>query len=179
MYANVQLDTSDAPEVLGNDERSMAAYLASFRRVDSIHPYAFRNGGEPLSDADMRETRRSLMDQSVTTLAYRDHNGRVEAAVSCIEIGRGTVAIANLFRLPESRRGAGRELLGHALAWTLAQGYEQAELSVMPANTHARKLYQAIGFTLLRRSFGDSEPETLRLQGASAIRSAIEQLIPR
>lgn len=81
-----------------------------------------------------------------------DADGKVAGIVLCSQVAADTGHITQVCVAPSAQgKGAGYELIRHALSRLKDAGCEKTSLTVTASNTDAIRLYQRIGFRALRR----------------------------
>lgn len=111
----------------------------------------------PFTEAALRQTARmDQVDFTQSPVVLLDG----EPAGAALMARRGPVSrVAGMALVPAARRrGAGRALMERLLAEARARGDRRMVLEVIEQNTAAVRLYEAMGFTKMRRLVGFSGP---------------------
>ncbi|MEO8754058.1 MAG: GNAT family N-acetyltransferase [Casimicrobiaceae bacterium] len=130
------------------------------------HPDAFTSSFEEDAVKPIAATAARLAHDGDTVLWGAFVDGVLAGGVGLVrearQKSRHKADIVAMYVMPEyARRGIGRALLDHAIAFARDAGVEQLVLTVTQTNAAARELYAAAGFV----TFG-VEPRAIKVEGA-------------
>jgi GNAT superfamily N-acetyltransferase len=120
-------------------------------RMDRAPSDAWIDAYFRLNSSDV--TKRGTLARMLAAIQPAAGYAQISDGDSVIAVGLGVVedGMIGLFDIvvdaAQRRRGIGRALVGSLLAWGREQGARRAYLQVLTANTPARTLYAAFGFT--------------------------------